>query len=65
MRILCATLLVLGFALPAHADDERGRTFCGQSSGRSDSSGFVMPPDPSIGLGEGEYEEIHYIRFRI
>lgn len=49
MRSLCAILIVVGCALPAHADNERGWSFAGRFQGSSNSSGAVLKANPSLG----------------
>ena len=50
MRLVCAIILVVGLALPAHAaDDGRGWSFSGRFSGSSNSDGLVTKADPALG----------------
>jgi hypothetical protein len=55
LRCLCLTLIVLGFVLPAQAQDERGWTFSGRFQGSSSSSGTVLKVDPSLGYVFNKY----------
>ena len=49
MRRFCAILIVMTFALPALAQDERGWTFSGRFQGSSNSMGLVTKADPTLG----------------
>jgi hypothetical protein len=49
MRVACAVILVVGLALPAIAEDERGWTFSGNFSGSSNSDGTVLKAAPMLG----------------
>ena len=49
MRLACAIVLVVGLALPAKAQDERGWSFSGSFSGSSNTDGIVMKTDPTLG----------------
>lgn len=49
MRCLGVAVLVLGFALLGHAQDEGGWDFSGRLSGNAYSSGVVLKVDPSVG----------------
>ena len=49
IRYYCAILVVVGFALPVQAQDDRGWNFSGRFSGSSNSSGLVLKADPSLG----------------
>ena len=48
MRIACAIVLVVGLAVPARAQDERGWTLFGGFNGSSNSAGTVMKLDPGL-----------------
>ena len=48
MRIVCAIVLVIGLAVPARAQDERGWTLFGGFNGSSNSDGTVMKVDPAL-----------------
>jgi hypothetical protein len=51
MRFVCATILVLGLAIPVQAasDDEQGWSLSGSLSGSSNSSGVVTKAEPVLG----------------
>ncbi|PYS04916.1 MAG: hypothetical protein DMG16_01225 [Acidobacteria bacterium] len=49
MRLACAIVLVVGLALPAKAQDERGWSFSGSFNGSSNSDGTVMKAAPILG----------------
>src|SRR5437773_4845661 len=49
MRLACAIVLVVGLALPAKAQDERGWSFSGSFSGSSNTDGIVMKAAPILG----------------
>ena len=49
MRLACAIVLVVGLALPAKAQDERGWGLSGSFNGSSNSDGTVMKVDPALG----------------
>ncbi len=51
LRRFCAVfiLIIVGFALPVRAEDDRGWTFSGRFQGSSNSSGLVTKLDPSLG----------------
>lgn len=57
MRYVCALLLIVGCALPVHAqsDDEAGWTFTARFSGSSNSSGTILRADPSLGYSFNRY----------
>src|SRR5690348_11180406 len=48
MRIVCAMVLVVGLAVPARAQDERGWTVFGAFNGSSNADGTVMKLDPAL-----------------
>src|SRR5947208_2350357 len=49
MRLACAIVLVVGLALPAKAQDERGWSFSGSFNGSSNTDGIVMKTVPTLG----------------
>jgi hypothetical protein len=49
MRLVCAIVLVVGMALPARAQSERGWSFSGSFSGSSNSDGTVTKAEPMLG----------------
>lgn len=49
MRLVCAIVLILGLALPAYAQDERGWSFSGSFNGSVNSAGAVTKVDPTLG----------------
>src|SRR5438128_1029456 len=49
MRVMCAIALVIGMALPAKAQSERGWSFSGSFNGSSNSDGTVMKAEPMLG----------------
>src|SRR3989442_13106586 len=49
MRLACAIVLVVGLALPAKAEQERGWSFSGSFNGSSNSDGTVMKAAPTLG----------------
>jgi len=49
MRLACAIVLVVGLALPAKAQEERGWSFSGSFNGSSNTDGIVMKVDPALG----------------
>lgn len=49
MRCWGAVVLIVGFALCAHAQEERGWNFSGRLSGTANSSDAVLKVDPSVG----------------
>ena len=50
MRLACAIVLVVGLALPAKAQDERGWSFSGSFNGSSNTDGIVMKASPILGF---------------
>jgi hypothetical protein len=48
MRFMCAVVLVVGMALPAQAQDDRGWSLSGSFSGSSNSSGVVTKAEPVL-----------------
>ena len=48
MRIVCAIVLVVGLALPARAQEDRGWTLFGGFNGSSNSDSAVMKLDPAL-----------------
>jgi hypothetical protein len=55
VRCFCAILILVGFAVPVQAQDERGWTLYGRFSGSSNSSGVVLKADPSVGYTFNDY----------
>src|SRR5215467_1092733 len=49
MRLACTIVLVVGLALPAKAQEERGWSFSGSFNGSSNSDGTVMKASPILG----------------
>ncbi len=49
MRVACAMVLVIGFALPVKGEDGQGWSFSGNFSGSSNSDGTVMRAEPVLG----------------
>src|SRR5215831_16657881 len=49
MRIACAVVLIVGMALPAVAQEERGWSFSGSFNGSSNSDGMVTKAEPVLG----------------
>ncbi len=49
LRYFWPVLTIIGFILPAHAEDGEGWTFSGRLQGSSNSSGLVTKADPSVG----------------
>ena len=49
MRLACAIVLVVGLALPAKAQEERGWSFSGSFNGSSNTDGIVMKTVPTLG----------------
>jgi hypothetical protein len=49
MRFVCATVLILGLALPAAAQDNQGWSFSGSFSGSVNSAGAVTKLEPELG----------------
>src|SRR5215470_1347953 len=54
-RYLCVLFVVVGIGLPAQAQTEQGWNFVGRLSGSSNSSGFVLKADPSLGYTFNDY----------
>src|SRR5438093_10732934 len=48
MRLACAIVLVVGLALPAKAQEERGWSFSGSFNGSSNTDGIVMKTVPTL-----------------
>jgi len=48
MRILCAIVIVIGLAMPARAQDERGWTLIGGFYDSSNTDGTIMKLDPAL-----------------
>ena len=48
MRSICALLLIVGLALPAHAQEGRGWSFSGRFNGSSNSEGVVTKAEPAL-----------------
>ena len=59
MKFICAVLLMVGFTLPARAQDERGWSFSGRFSGSANSSSTVLRVDPSIGYRINRYVQTY------
>ena len=55
MRLFCAIVLILGLALPAYAQDERGWSFSGSFNGSVNSAGAVTKLDPTWGYHFNKY----------
>ena len=49
MRSVCALVLIVGLAIPAHAQENRGWSFSGRFNGSSNSDGIVTKAEPSLG----------------
>src|SRR5262249_3919119 len=49
MRLACTIVLVVGLALPAKAQEERGWSFSGSFNGSSNTDGTVMKAAPILG----------------
>jgi len=49
MRLFCATVLILGLAMPTEAQEDRGWSFAGSLSGSANSTGVVTKLDPVLG----------------
>src|SRR5881396_1594508 len=49
MRFVFAMVLVVGLALPIHAEDAQGWSFSGSVNGSSNSDGAVIKAAPAVG----------------
>src|SRR5438874_2954383 len=49
MRFVCIMVLIIGFALPMKAEDDRGWSFAGSFNGSTNSDGAVMKGVPTVG----------------
>jgi hypothetical protein len=49
MRVICAIVLIIGLAIPAHAQEERGWSFSGSFNGSSNSDGIITKAEPALG----------------
>ena len=49
MRLVCTVLLIVGLAVPARAQDERGWSFSGSFRGSSNADGVVTRVEPVLG----------------
>ncbi len=59
MRLVCAIVLVVGMALPARAQSERGWSFSGSFNGSSNSDGTVTKAEPILGYSFNNHVETY------
>jgi hypothetical protein len=59
MRLFCSIVLVVGFALPVKAEEERGWFFSGSFSGSSNSAGTVLKATPMLGYQLNKHFETY------
>jgi hypothetical protein len=55
MRLICAVVLVVGLAMPAHAQDEPGWSFSGSFNGSANSAGVITKAEPMLGYRFGRH----------